>query len=114
MSVIQPLNRDNNDKLQEYLIKELSEIRKNMLDITEYSNREIKAISVLSMNPFMKRFFCSNSEKDLSLVENKKHIKRKFEKTLLKMDKNRSNVIANISNENEGKFFNFFNRDKRK
>ena len=62
-------------------------------EITEFNKRELKAISILSINPFMRRFFTSNDTKNLDYIDNKKHLKRKHSKELLKLVKYISNAI---------------------
>lgn len=154
MSTIEAINNNSTNQVAIELLKEMSEIRKNMLQITEFkSNRELKGLSILCGNPFMKRFFVHDdfvefrclltdmlrkqsrltkpdievikeirtmlvlikeNDIDMSYITNKKHIKRKFGKDLLQMDKNRSECIAkNMDNENERNHWFQFNRDKR-
>lgn len=82
------------EKTQEKLLNELSNTIQELKQITEFGKRELKAISILSMNPFMRRFFTSNPDKNLDYIDNKKHLKRKFEKTLLKVNENLSSAIG--------------------
>lgn len=109
--MIETDNSQNSNELKDKLLEQLASIVSQLKDITEFNNRELKAISVLSMNPFMRRFFTSDKSKNLDYVDNKKHLKRKYEKTLLKTITKISESLS--QSYDDSKFINFFSRDKR-
>lgn len=68
-----------NDKIYELLNRILDSLDK----ITEFNDRELKAISILETDPFFKEYL------DF-FIQNKKHIKRKHSKEILQ-------ALANIA-----------------
>lgn len=83
-----------NDINTREILEQLNLLNKQFENITEYSKRELKGISILSMNPFMKRFFTADLEKNVDYIDNKKHLNRKYEKTLKELHRNTTNALG--------------------
>jgi len=78
-----------NDKIYQLLNRILDSLDK----ITEFNDRELKAISILETDPFFKEYL------DF-FIQNKKHIKRKHSKEILRALANIASTLRQNSDSN--------------
>lgn len=84
---------DENEKNEKQIIQLLTRILTDLEGITEFNERELKAISILETDPFFKEYL------DFYIL-NKKHIKRKHSKEILEALKTVASSLSFGNNQN--------------
>lgn len=106
MSIFDDIGSNNKEnKTDKVLADSLSKLVGMMDNLTEYSNRQILPLSLLQANKYYAKYL-------EFYIKNKKHVKRKFSKELLKVITAISETIGSKLNESNG-LVNFFDRSKR-
>lgn len=89
--IFQTIEKNETDKKQ--IIELLTRILSDLESITEFNDRELKAISILETDPYFKEYL------DF-FIQNKKHIKRKHSKEILEALRVIANGLSNMNGSN--------------
>jgi argininosuccinate lyase len=93
MSIFQPVQQKTNE-IDSKIANTLDLLIKGILNITEFNEKELKAISILQTDYRMKKYLAG-------YLSNKKHIKRKHSDELIKALKT---ISESISHGNQPEF----------
>ena len=103
-----PLDSNQDSAIDSKIAESLNLLVNGILNITEYNEKELKAISILSTDPRLNKYL-------EVFKSNKKHIKRKHSTEILKALKTIAISIGRTENSNDMSSMNdrqFFNRRK--